>query len=378
MAGDILIIGGGFAGLEAARVLSRRRSKLGGRRILLVDAKTTFDFLPLLPDVAGNRVHKSHVTLDLVDYLKALGVNFEHGEVVSLDTDAQDVYLKDGNVLSYEFLIVCCGSETNFYGQSEVARHALKLDNVHEAGALAENVAAHPDKKILIVGGGYTGIEVASHLALLLRRRKVKKYSVSIAERGEDILGPLPEWIKDSVRANLCRLRINVYCDCSVSEVSDQKVNLSNGLHFENYLLVWTAGVQTPLFVRDLKFEKDKQGRLVVNKEMVFHTNCFAVGDAVSFQHKGRTLRMAVQFSLAQADVAAKNILLSIAGKKLKSYSPLDLGFVVPMANKKASGKILFLRASGLFGWFLHVMMCAYRSLGLKNRVGVLCDSFFK
>ena len=83
--GDILIIGAGFAGLEAAQFFSKKRSQLGNRRVIVIDAKKTFDFLPLLPDVVGGRIAKDHAVLDLVDYLESLRINFEHDEVQRVD-----------------------------------------------------------------------------------------------------------------------------------------------------------------------------------------------------------------------------------------------------------------------------------------------------
>lgn len=377
--GDILIVGGGFAGLRAAKILSKNRPKLNGRRIILVDLKKTFDFLPILPDVVGGRIQRENACLDLADYLEKLGVNFEQAEVAKIDTETKEVFLKSGNVLTYEFLIISCGSLTDFYGMDELQRRALKLDTADDAMILANIVSTYPGKKILVIGGGYTGIEVAGNLALLLRRKKIKKYSINVIERGEDILGPLPEWIKDYCRVNLCSLRVNIHTACSLKEVNDNRVKLSNGMEFDDYLIVWAAGVVTPVFVQDLKFEKDRQGRLSVNDRLMFSDRCFAVGDAASFKYKGQTLRMAVQFSISEAAVAAKNILRIIAGqKKLIKYRPMDLGLLVPMANRKACGKVFFLRVRGVLGWVFHYMMCMYRSLSLKNRFGIFCNAFLK
>lgn len=377
--GDIVIIGGGFGGLEAARILSGNKRKLNGRRILLVDSKKTFDFLPMLPEVAGTRIRKESAFLDLAEHLEKRGVNFEQDEAIKVDPEKKEVFLKSGGVLNYEFLVVSCGSMTNFYGQDDVQRRALKLDSVDDAMVLASTVTTYPAKKILIIGGGYTGVEVASSLACYLRRKKIKKYSVTIVERGGDILGPLPEWMKDYCYSNLCSLRINIFTECSLKEITDTCAKLSNGLEFADYLIVWTAGVITPAFLRDLKFEKDRQGRLNVDAAMMFDDRCFAVGDAACFKYKGAPIRMSVQFSIAQASVAAKNILRLIAGqKKLIKYRPLDLGFLVPMANRKACGKVLFFRVWGFLGWSFHYAMCIYRSLGQHNRWGVFRDAFLK
>jgi len=377
--GDIVIIGGGFAGLEAARVLSKRRSKLGERRILLVDAKSHFDFLPILPDVAGGRVDKNHASMEMAQYLEDLGVNFSQDEVVKIDTDKKEVFLKSSHVLSYEFLILASGSVTNFFNNKDIQRVALKLDTSDDAQMLKNVVTTYPTKNILVIGGGYTGVEIASQLACLLKHKKVKKYSLNIIEKGEDILGVLPDWMKDYCRINLCSLRVHMYAECSLKEVNEQSVKLSNGLEFSNYLLIWTAGVQTPAFVRELKFDKDKQGRLSVGTDLSFDKNSFAIGDAACFKYKDKPLRMSVQFSIAQARVAASNIIRLIAKKeKMVPYRPLDLGFLVPLANRKACGKILFFKVWGLLGWLCHYGMCIYRSLSLKNRLGLVRDTIFR
>jgi NADH dehydrogenase len=376
---DIVIIGGGFAGLEAARLLSKKISGLSNRRVIVVDAKKTFDFLPVLPDVAGGRIRKSSAVLDLADYIESLRVNFELDEVVRVDTGTKEVFLKSGGVLSYEFLVIACGSVTNFYGMDDVARRSLKLDTAEDAVVLQNVVTTYSNKKIVIVGGGYTGIEIATNLASLLRRKKIKKYSIHVIERAEDILSPLPEWMRDYCRVNLSRLRVNFYTECSIEEVSDQRVKLSNGMVFEDYVLVWAAGVVMPPFMKDLKFDKDKQGRLIVNEHMMFSDHCFAVGDAAAFKHGNSVLRMAVQFSVMEARVAVANILKEVKGvKRLAKYHPIDLGLLVPMANKKACGKVFIFRVSGFFGWFLHYVMCIYRSLSLENKLGIFGDAFTK
>ncbi|MFH0876784.1 MAG: FAD-dependent oxidoreductase [Candidatus Omnitrophota bacterium] len=376
--GDILIIGAGFAGLQAARTLSKNKARLNARRVLVVDAKTTFDFLPLLPDVAGRRIKKDHVGVDIGVYLRRLGVNFQQGRVERLDLDAKEAHLANGHVLSYEFLLLACGSETNFFGAAEAQRLALKLDSADDAQDLVDQAAQWANKKILVVGGGYTGIEVATNLAVFLRSRNIKKYQIAIVERTEEILGPLPDWMKDYCRLNLCRLKIAVHVGCSIAEMTKEKIRLTNGLAFEDTFLIWAAGVQTPGFVRDLPCPKDRQGRLAVDKNLKFSENCFAAGDVASFVVGQRPLRMAVQFSLAQADVAAKNISCLIAGRKPGVYRSLDLGYFVPMANRKACGKVLGVRCWGFLGWSMHYLMCVYRSLTFKNQWGVFRDVFLR
>lgn len=377
--GDIIIAGGGFAGLAAARLLAKNRARLDNRRIIIVDSKKTSDFLPLLPDVVSGRVRKGNAAVVLADYLADLRLNFERAEISRIDTGSKEVFLKEGGVLAFEFLILACGTQTDFYGQADLQRRSLKLDSVEDAMVLANVVGTYPKKKIVIVGGGYTGVEIASHLALLLKKKKLKKYSVNIVERQEDILTVLPEGMRDYCRLNLCRLKVNVLTSCSVASATDERLKLSNGLEFEDYLLVWSAGVQTSACVRGLDADKDRQGRLRVDATLAFAPGCFAVGDDAAFRRKGEALRMAVPFSIAQAQIAAANILRMAAKKKhLKKYRPVDLGYFVPMANRRACGKVFFFRLSGFPAWVLHYVMCVYRSLTRRTKMGVFFDLLFR
>lgn len=377
--GDIVIIGAGFAGLEAARVFSKKRKTLGNRRVIVVDAKRTFDFVPVLPDMIGERVSRAHATLDLAEYLENKGIAFENGEVESLDLKAREIRLKSGESLGYEYVIVSAGSQTNFFGMKELEKRALKLDSSEDALMIQNTVRTYPEKAFVIVGGGYTGIELATNIVRLLKKRRVKKARVHVVERQEDILGSLPLWMKNYCRMNLCELRIDLHTEVSIKEAGDGRLTLSSGLEISDYLLLWAAGVHTPDFVRRLAVPKDKQGRLEVDATLQFADGAFAAGDSASFVRRGKPLRMAVQFSLKEGQIAAKNIVRLCQGKKsLKKYRPLDLGFLVPMANRKACGKVLFIPVKGFLGWAFHYVMCIYRSLNGQSRFGIFKDMLLR
>jgi NADH dehydrogenase FAD-containing subunit len=131
--------------------------------------------------------------------------------------------------------------------------------------------------------------------------------------------------------------------------------------------------------VRRLPCEQDSQGRLKVDRTLSFTEGAFAAGDAAAFVKKGRALRMAVQFSLNEGHLAAENVLRLCAGrKKLKMYRPVDMGYLVPMANFCACGTVLRVPVLGLAGWLLHYTMCIYRSLTLRHRLGIVSDIFLR
>jgi NADH dehydrogenase len=248
------------------------------------------------------------------------------------------------------------------------------LDSVADSRVLEGLVAASPNKRFLIVGGGYTGVEIASNIALALRRRKVLKPSVTIIEKGEDILSMLPAWMRDHVRVGLCRLRVAVHTECSLLEVAQDRARLSNGLIFEDALVVWAAGVVTPAFVQALSWSKDRQGRIIVDGTLRGDAFCFVAGDAASFEAKGRPLRMAVQFAIAEGAHAAKNILRLILEEPPARFRPIDLGVIVPLASKDSCGRVLGVRVSGIIGWVFHYAMCVFRSFSWGNARGLFAD----
>ena len=372
--GDIVVIGAGFAGLRLARLLGRWRRRLEGRQALFIDTKHTFDYLPVLPDVAGGRLRPRHVRADLAPYLARLGVNFTQGEVVRVDTDAKEVLLADGRAIGYAVLVIACGAVTDFHGRADVATEALKIDTADDAAAVRDACQAYPGKKFVVIGGGTTGVETASHLAVSLRRR-TNKAAVMLVEQADEILGALPEWMQDYCRVNLSRLKVVMYPASSLAEVSAGRVKLSNGISVNDAVLIWTAGVRPPAFVETLPYKKDGQGRLVVDAGMRCAEDCFAVGGAASFEHRGRPLRMAVSFAVAQADVAAQNVVRACLGRgRPKKFRPFDWGYLVPMANGRACGRVAGVRAAGRVAWCLYRVMCLYGSVSWRMRWGIFRD----
>ena len=277
------------------------------------------------------------------------------------------------NVIKYDYLIIASGSQTNFYGQNEIRISASKLDAVEDARRILDALQADLFKAFVISGGGYTGIEIAGNLWLYFRLAKIDK-KIVIVELAADILGPVPSWMKDYIRQNLRRLGIEVVTEAKAEKVEQNKIYLSNGRCLEQAMLIWASGVKTADFISRLNAAKDRQGRIKVDEYLRINDYAYAVGDAAQCQFRGKPLRMAVQFSIAQGRLAAENILRQIKRRPLKKYRPLDLGYVIPMANNKSCGRILGLNLKGLLPTLLHYTMCVYRLLSWRNRLAIIRD----
>lgn len=380
----ILIAGAGPAGLSALKMLAKVRGRLKKDiEILLIDKKQYSEFLPMLPDVAGGWLRSELLKLDLASEAERRGAEFLQDEIEELDlvSKAVKTFSKE---IKYDHLILATGSETNYFGNDKLQKQCYDMDDVDSAVNVREKVserAARGKVNIVIVGGGYTGIELAGNLKVLLRGAK-EEHKVYIVEKAEEVLMMLPEWMRGEIKQNVKSLEIEILSGDSLSEYDGSSALLSSGKRIENAFCVWAAGVKTPAFIEKLDLKKERS-RIVVDKSLqpagFQGKNVYACGDAAHFDHTpgGKPLRMAVMFSMAEGKVAAKNIIRSIRGKSLIEYKPVDLGYLIPVANGRAPGVVLGVKVHGLLGYMMHYFMCVYRSAPSK-RAGIIKDIFFK
>lgn len=363
----VLIIGGGFGGLAA---VNRLRRYLPDLEISLFDKKRTADFLPMLPDVIGRRINPDFLTYKIENISRKWGFKFINEEVMEVDLESQEVSTLNQH-LQYDYLIIAAGSETNFYNNDSFKKSAYKLDDAEDAKKIIRQIEENAYRNYLISGGGYTGIEVATNLRLFLEKMK-SGGRIIIVERAPMILGPLPEWMKYYAVSNLGKLQVEILVNSAVERIEGDKVYISQGKVFDQAMVIWAAGVKTPGFIQNLKAEKNPQGRLKVDDYLRLNERCFVVGDAAYFQHRDIFLRMAVQFAISQGDCAAANVTNSIQGRQLHKYRPVDLGYIIPMANNRSCGRVLGLNLRGYLPTMLHFLMCLYRSRGFKNKFGII------
>jgi len=363
----VLVIGGGFAGLSAVRELRRHGIKL---EVSLIDGKENSEFLPLLPDVIGRGVESKYLCYPIKDL--SLKYDFYHinGQVLELFPDENKAAYSYG-MLYYDYLLLAGGSETAFYSKENLKESAFRLDNVEDAEKIKAAVGAGEYSSYVVAGGGYTGIEIATNIRLLLKKTG-NAGRVVVVEKAEKILGQLPEWMKKYAGRNLSKMGIEVITDASVEDFTGSTVTLSDSSVFKEAMLIWSAGVKTPEFVQKLNVAKGKQGRIMVDEHLRFAEGAFAAGDTAEFRTNKGPIRMAVQFSLAEGRLAARNIIRAIEGRPLLKYRPVDLGFILPMANNSSCGTVLGLDVTGPIATFLHYLMCLYRLTGMENKLALL------
>ncbi len=399
---EIVVLGAGFAGLEAVSRL-RRLSDSGRARVRLVDRRREAVFSPLLPDLISERVEPSHISYPIEPHARAAGAEFVHGNVRRIDLDRRRVEMFEGG-LSYDYLIIATGCDTNYFGSDEVKRHAIGLKWIEEGAAIrhracsmlgagvAECVEEGRRRKppaapahFVIVGGGYTGFEAAGHLAHLVRcqtgvpfermREEAEIVIVEVADR------PLCN-VSDSIR----RWSVDLIAGFGVEVRTKTTVTgfdggsaaaLSDGTRIDSPLILWTAGVKPGPAVESTGLPTVEGRRLEVDEclRVPGHEEVFAAGDvAGALGEDGKPLRMAVQFSISAGAAAGENVSRALEGRPLQAYAPFDLGYIVPLAPGKGAGVVLGQELRGTIPYALHYFMSFYRSWGWDNRRGVLGD----
>lgn len=361
----VVIIGSGFAGLSCALHLSKAAC---GLEITVIDRKATFDFLPSLPDVLGRKISPHLLSCSIKAIAEKKGFGFIRQEILSIDLFKKEISAQSLKI-NYDYLVIASGSEANFYGNDKIKESAYTLDSVSDAIRLVSALKASSFDNFVVAGGGYTGIEIAASLRRFLSGGK-KGGKIIIIEKAESILGALPQWMKDYAGKNLLRLDIEMFTKTSIELINGRQVHASGGKVFDNALVIWAAGVKTAKFIREMNTEKNAQGRLKVDRYLRLNNNCFAIGDAAYVKYGENYLRMAVQFAIAQGAATAKNIIASIKSKKLVEYKPVDLGYIIPMANNRSCGTVFGLNLKGKLPTLLHFVMCIYRLCGWGNKIG--------
>lgn len=362
----VVIVGCGFAGLTAARKLAG----CGNIDLTMIDRASAFSFKPMIPDIIGCRVSPEALLYDLAYAADRISAHFIQTEAKAIDWRERRIETDAGPV-AYDFALITSGSETAFRGRDDIRAKAFKLDTVADCNAINEAVIEDCFERAVVSGGGYTGIEAATNLRSL-ENSAGNKLDVIIVEVGRELLAGIPAWMRDYTEQNLVKMRIETALETTVESYEKRTVQLSDGRALKNSLLVWAAGQNAAWPARDDGIRRAANGRLVVNEYLLAAEGCFAAGDAAAFMVDGHPQRLAVQISIDQGACAARNIIAQTSGKSMKPYKPLDLGFVIPMANNLGCGRVLGMNIKGRAPVWMHFLMSAFRSFGWRNRIKVL------
>jgi NADH dehydrogenase len=368
----IAIIGFGFAGQSAYQRLKHVKNVE-----LIVFNKTPENiFLPLLPEALSNSIDLKYITYDIDTCLRRKQCLFIQDAVSGIDVENKTI-TAERYVYSYDYLLIAAGSEANFYQNKKLAEAAYSITEPANLAKIKNKLNDKNINNVVIAGGGYTGVEIATHVKKLSKILR-KELNVMIIESSDQLLNVMPRWIKEYVYGELALLGVTYQLSCRVTDIQDRRIQLSNGVVVDDALLIWSAGVKPPDFVEKLPFAKDKMGRLITDKYLKVDERVFVAGDCAAYLWKNDYLRMAVRFAIDEGRAAAKNIVRSMAQQSLKRYIPIDPGYLVPLAGTNACGDVFKVKIKGYPGILMHYLLCFIYSYGIKNRWKVLTQLLLK
>lgn len=366
---NIVIAGGGFGGLTAMLLLSKNRAILKEYRLILIDPKDHFEFIPMIPDILWGWLSPNSIQSNFTRIAQRQGFRFLKGRVAQLKLPENQIWM-NGRKLDYSYLVLATGVEANFFGNQNTRENCIQFKTVRDAQQAKHEILARSRSDIplnvLVIGGGYTGLEAATNARMLMQQHKIPG-EITIIEKTSDILMQAPLWLREQVKKSLYQLKINIKTEDSLEKWFKGTAYLSSGTKFSNAVCLWSVGTQPAAYIQELEVEKIR-GRIKVTHNLTIanphYKNVFVIGDAAAYTgpQLEQPSRMAVMFALGQGQQAGKNIIKTIKGKPLQPYQGTDLGYLLPLANGRAPGMILGRKVGPRLGYLLHYSMCILRA----------------
>lgn len=393
----VVVLGGGFGGMEAIRVLERRLGQREDIDLLLVSDQNYLLFTPLLPQIASSRVEPRHIIQPVRDIRARRRFRFLRDRVVGIDLKERRVHLAEGDV-TYDFLVVALGGVTQTFGVPSVEEHAFFFKALEDAVILRDHVidlAEHADHErdprrrrelltVCIVGGGYTGVELVAELHDFFGRYVIPRYRgiesgdphFLLLEAGGEILRGVHPILARRARAKLQRDGIEVRLEAKVTGVEATGVEI-NGRKFERVaLVVWVAGVRGHSALEGLGLPVDQAGRIIVNPFLQFPDlpDVLGVGDTVAVAGHPEASVAIIPVAIAHGRLAAQNIVNRLAGRPLVPIDFSPKGMLVSLGMNDAVVDLMGIKFSGYFAWLFWNAVHLYKLVGFRKQLQVALD----
>lgn len=393
----VVIIGGGFGGLQAAKKFANKAVE-----VTLIDRKNHHTFQPLLYQVATAVLSPGEIASPIRRILhRYSNVNIILGEAIGFDLEKQVVKLHDDSEIPYDYLIVAAGARHSYFGHDEWEENAPGLKTVEDALEIRRRVllafeiaereayltGVRNHLNFVVVGGGATGVEMAGAIAGIARQAlsndfnliDTKKALVMLLEGADRILNTFSPELSEHAKKDLENLGVEVYLNSFVTDVEPGRVKVGDKW-IRCDVVVWATGVAASSLGKQLSGETDKAGRVFVNRDLSVgnRKNVFVIGDMVSLkQENGKPVPGVAPAAMQMADATVENILGDLNDKPRVDFKYWDKGSMATIGRSKAIVEAGKFKLTGFIAWlawlFVHIMTL----IGFKNRLYVLSEWFW-
>jgi NADH:ubiquinone reductase (H+-translocating) len=392
----VVIIGGGFAGIAIAKKLRNQNLQ-----VVLIDKHNYHNFQPLMYQVATGGLEAGSIAYPIRKiFQNTPDFYFRLTSVKEIDA-VNNKILSDIGDLNYDYLVIATGSKTNFFGNKEIERNAMSmktipqslnirsliLENFEQAVLTKDEVERNALINFVLVGAGPTGVELAGALAEMKRAILQKDYpdldinkmEINLVQSGDRILNTMSEKSSKHAEEFLVHLGVKIHKNVRVTNYDGRTISTNSDVSFETATVIWTAGVQGAAIAGlDAKSLVDKVERIRVNhyNQVVGYQNIFAIGDIASMETEKfpQGHPMVAQTALQQGDLLGKNILKIVKGLQPTAFEYNDKGSMATIGRNKAVVDLPNYHFSGVFAWFVWMLVHLFSLIGFKNRAVVFLN----
>jgi len=388
----VVIVGGGFAGLNAARAL--RRADVD---ITVVDRHNHHVFQPLLYQVATAALSPGDIASPIRWILRRQrNVRVLLATVTAVEAAGKAIVLDDGTRLPFDHLILAPGAAHSYFGKDDWAAHAPGLKTLDDALELRRRMLMAFEKAeresdsarrrelltFVLIGGGPTGVELAGALAEIARHTLREEFDnidpessrIILIEAGPSILPSFPESLRASARRALRRLGVEVWEQAKVTALERDRLAVGD-THLEAHTIIWAAGVAGSPLGASLGVPVDHVGRVIVEEDLSVpgHPDIYVVGDLAGFTHQGgRQLPGVAQVAKQQGTHASRNLVRRIGQRSTTAFRYRDPGNMATVGRAHAVADFGWARVSGFTGWLLWIFVHIMFLVGFRSRLSVL------
>ena len=395
----VVILGGGFAGVEAALTLEREYRRDLSVEVSLVSDQNFFLFTPLMPQVASSYIEPRHIIQTIREIRGKRRFRFVRSRINRIDSQAGLVHTDDG-LLPYDFLVLALGSGTNCFGMPGVREHTFPFKTLEDAIVLRRHIIdlfEHADKEpdlalkrqlltFLVVGGGYTGVELVAEINDFIRKYAVRKYKglfyndtkLFLLESDAEILTSIDPALAQRAAKKLLSDNIEVRTSARVTRCHPDGVEINGDMLIKAGLVVWATGIRANPVLEMAPFPKERLGRVVVNSylQVPDYPEVFAAGDNawLADAPPAKAFRPIIPIALYQGRKAAENLISYMHGQAMKPATFKSGGYLVSLGMNDAVVRVWGLRLHGFFAWVAWNAFHLLKLVGIKKQLQVAAD----
>ncbi len=388
---QVVIVGGGFGGINCARMLTDK-----SLQVTIIDKTNHHLFQPLLYQVATAALSPG----DIASPIRAIFSNRKNiriimGEVTGIHKEHQNVTLKDGRVIPYDYLILAPGSQYNYFGHDNWSDMAPGLKSLSDALDIrerilislehAEQLATENEREpyltFAIIGGGPTGVEMAGAIAEIVKRNMLRdfhnihpeKTQIYLIEAAGSILSAFSSKLSDKAKSVLEKMGVRVLVNNPVTEITREGVRLKDWF-IRTPNVIWAAGVTASPLLKSLGLPLEKGEKIAVEKDLSIpgYPDIFVIGDSAAYKEENIYLPALAPVAIQQGRFVGR--LINKGRSSTKAFHYVDKGTMATIGRARAVAEIRNFKISGLLAWLAWSFIHIFFLIGFRNRFRVMAE----